>query len=91
MFFFLNVHNSLHTTHTHTHGEMVDLVNPTKWEKLNGKVDKLKHRQQIQKWYFVWWSLSEINIIFESVISVSVYSLLHIYFLFLIYNIRIRK
>ena len=29
---------------------MVDLVNPTKCEKISGKWDKPKHRQLIQQW-----------------------------------------
>ena len=32
--------------------EMVNLANPTRWEKIRGKVNKPKHRQWIQKWYF---------------------------------------
>ena len=35
------------------YAEMVDLLNPTRFEKISGKVDKSKLLQLIQKWYFV--------------------------------------
>ena len=33
--------------------EMVDLVNPTRSEKISGKLNELKRRQRIQEQYFV--------------------------------------
>ena len=55
--------------------------------KISGTVDKLKHSQRIQKWYFVFIPerlhqnlKSPRNIIIESVVCVSVHPFFHLYF-----------
>ena len=39
---------TLRVPQIYVYGEMVDFVNPTRYEKISEKMDKLKHRKRIQ-------------------------------------------